>query len=295
MAKNEKNKTGEGTMVSEAMIKEEPAGALAQFEDYGDDAGAGTKHLSAEEKSIPFLNLLQSNSPEVEKQTVPGAKAGMFLNTVTKELIDGKKGLIIQPVYADRSIVEWKDRDKGGGLVGSHQPNSPEALEAKDAHGGNFFSTKENPVRRGENFMVDTRYLYCNILTDDGEEFAGAYFLLAASKSKIKPTQNFISSIDMLRGKPPLFAARAHLTSVVEIQKGSGKEFYNVRFMPYLPGKAWREVLIPGKGPDGKKHPLLVAGRQFYDAITGGALKADFDTQAMDAEAAEAAEEKRHF
>lgn len=295
MAKNDKSKE---TVVAEAasIVKEQAAGALAKVEDYGDDRGAGTSHLAADEKSIPFLNLLQSNSPEVEKQTVPGAKAGMFLNTVTKELIPGNVGLVIQPVWHDRSIVEWKDRDKGGGLVGRHSPTSPEALEAKEAHGGNFISTKENPVRRGENFMVDTRYLYCNILSEDGEEFTGAYFLLAASKSKIKPTQDFVTSIDILRGRPPLFAARAHLTSVVQIQKGSGKEFYNIRFMPHVQGATYRDTLIPAKAADGvTKHPLLVIGRQFQDAITGGVLKADFDAQAVDAEAAETAEEHRHF
>lgn len=295
---NTKNKTGAETVVAESasMVKEAPAGALAQYDDYGEDAGAGTSHLAADEKSIPFLNLLQSNSPEVEKQTVPGARAGMFLNTVTKELIPGNVGLIIQPVWHDRSIVEWKDRDKGGGLVGRHSPTSPEAVEAKEAHHNSWIGTKEDPVRRGENFMVDTRYLYCNILTEDGEEFTGAYFLLAASKSKIKPVQDFVTAIDILRGRPPLFAARSHLTTVVQIQKGSGKEFHNIRFMPYLPGKTYRDTLIPGKAADGvTKHPLLVVGRKFQDAITGGTLKADFDTQAMDAEAAENAEEKRHF
>lgn len=295
-----KNKTGAGTVVEEskAIVKEEPAGALAQadFDDYGDDAGAGTSHLGTDEKSIPFLNLLQSNSPEVEKQTVPGARGGMFLNTVTKELIPGNVGLIVQPVWHDRSIVEWKDRDKGGGLVARHSPTSPEAVEAKEAHHNSWIGTKEDPVRRGENFMVDTRYLYCNILTEDGEQFAGGYFLLAASKSKIKPVQDFVTAIDILRGRPPLFAARAHLTSVVQIQKGSGKEYFNVRFLPYLPGKTYRDTLIPAKAEDGvSKNPLLVIGRKFQDAITGGVLKADFDTQAMDAEAAETTEEKRHF
>lgn len=280
---------------STAMTKEAPA-ALVQVptDEYGDERGLGTSHLAADEKSIPFLNLLQSNSPEVEKQTVPGARAGMFLNSVTKELTPGNVGFVIQPVWHDRSIVEWKDRDKGGGLVGRHSPTSPEALEAKDSHGGNFISTKENPVKRGENFLVDTRYLYCNILTDDGQEFTGAYFLLAASKSKIKPTQDFVTAIDIIRGRPPLFAARARLTAVTQIQKGSGKEFWNIRFMPYVEGQTYQQTLIPGKGPDGQKHPLLVAGRAFYDAITGGVLKADFDAQAMEA-VDEGVEEKRHF
>jgi hypothetical protein len=290
MAKQDKSKD---TVVAEALVKGQPAGALAQFEDYGEDRGMGAGHLTAEEKSIPFLELLQSNSPAVEKQLVPGAKAGMFLNTVTKELIPGNVGLVIQPVYADRSIVEWKPRDSGGGLVARHTPTSPEALEAKDAHQGSWIATKDNPVMRNGNNMVDTRYLYCNVLSEDGEEFTGAYFLLAASKSKIKPTQNFVTAIDIIRGKPPLFAARARLTSVVEIQKGSGKEYHNVRFMPYLPGKTYLETLIPGKGADGTKHPLLVAGRAFYDAITGGVLKADFDAEKMEAD--EATEEKRHF
>lgn len=302
MAKSDKSKdtvVAEAAKASEALAQTAPAGALAKATDseYGDDAGLGTSHLSASEKSIPFLNLLQSNSPEVEKQTVPGARAGMFLNSVTKELIPGNVGLVIQPVYCDRWIVEWKDRDKGGGLVGRHLYTSPEVQEAMDAHQGNLISTKENPVKIGENFLVDTRYLYANILTEDGEDVLG-YFLLAASKSKIKPTQDFVTAIDILRVgearvRPPLFAARARLTAVTQIQKGSGKEFWNVRFMPFVAGKSYSECLIPGK-LDGQKHPLLVAGRKFYDGVTKGQLKADFETETFDAPSEEA-EEKRHF
>lgn len=288
-----KNKSADTVIAEAALAKDtsgqSPLAVATPSSGWGEYSGLGTGHLTAEEKSIPFLILLQSNNPEVEKQTVPGAKAGMFLNSVTKELIPGNVGLIIQPVYADRSIVEWKDRDKGGGLVGRHSPTSPEALEAKDANGGSFIGTKERPVKRGENFMVDTRYLYANILTDDGEDFTGGYFILGASKSKIKPTQGYLTAIDMLRGKPPLFAARARLTSVVEIQKGSGKEYHNVRFMPFLEGKTHTDCLLP------QGHPLLLAGFNFYKAVTGGTMKADFDKESFEGPADEAAEEKRHF
>lgn len=289
-----KDKSKETVVAEVALATTAPAGALAQVDDYGDDKGAGLSHLTASEKSIPFLNLLQNNSPEVENKTIEGAAGGMLLNSVTKELIDGEKGLLIQPVYCDRWIVEWKDRDKGaGGLVARHLFTSPEVQEAMDRNAGSLIGTKEKPVKNGENFLVDTRYLYCNILTEDGNEVDG-YCLIAASKSKIKPTQNFVSAVDYIRGKPPLFAVRARLKVFLDTQKATGKRFYNLSFMPFVQGKSYQETLIPAKATDGSKHPLLIAGRQFMDAITAGKLQADFNTESFESPSEEA-EEKRHF
>jgi hypothetical protein len=68
--------------------------------DFGDDAGAGMEDVKAGEYRIPFLRILQSNSPQVKPPTaggVPGAQAAMIFNTSTGELYDGEKGLVFVP------------------------------------------------------------------------------------------------------------------------------------------------------------------------------------------------------
>jgi hypothetical protein len=263
--------------------------------DWGEFKGAGLKDLPANEKSIPFLNLMQTNSPEVEQQTIPGIKAGDFLNSVTKEVIPGEVGLLIQPIHIERVMVLWRDRDKGGGIVARYEFTSPEVEEAIRHNNGTHISTKEAPLKIGEHFLVDTRYLYAHVLTERGDDTAG-YFIFGANKSKIKPTQDFISSIDQVRGGPPLFAARARMTSVQAVQKGSGKLFKNVKFMPGVEGATYFQTLVPGRDPQdpSKPHPLLLKGAEFRKAILAGQAKADFSAESFEKED-EGATEKRHF
>lgn len=84
------------------------------------DANLGKQHVSQEDLSIPFLRILMTNSPEVEKRGesyVEGAEPGMIFNTVTKELYDGEAGVIVVPAEYLRRATQWKLRENGGGLV----------------------------------------------------------------------------------------------------------------------------------------------------------------------------------
>lgn len=306
MAKGDKAVT-KAPEATEALATTAPAGALAKQSEneYGEDAGAGLKELSANEKSIPFLNLLQANSPEVENNSPPGAKAGMFINSVTKELIDGEKGLLIRPVFVQRTFVEWIDRDKGGGVVARHLFTSAEVQDAIDRNGGSVIASKEKPLKHGENFLVDTRYLYCHVLNEQLQ--VEGYFVLAGAKSKVKPVQNFYSAIDQIKGGPPMWSCIARLTSFTDIQKKSGKQFKNVRFMPHIEGKSYADTKMRGsKNPETTPHVVLgidrdyekalfASGKKFYESIMGGKVAADFDTEGFEAVESEEATEKRHF
>jgi hypothetical protein len=81
-------------MNKEASItKRENAGALSTniFEA---DANAGSQNMTQDDLALPFLKVLGQLSPEVNKQNakfINGAEPGMIVNSVTKELYDGKK------------------------------------------------------------------------------------------------------------------------------------------------------------------------------------------------------------
>ena len=95
MSKEENNKE---------VIKKEEAGALSTklFEA---DAGKGTQNITQEDLALPFLKVLGQLSPEVNKQNakfITGAEPGMIVNTVTKELHDGAKGINVIPVHYER-------------------------------------------------------------------------------------------------------------------------------------------------------------------------------------------------
>ena len=88
-------------MNKEANItKRENAGALSSniFEA---DAGAGSQNIAQDDLALPFLKVLGQLSPEINKQNakfINGAEPGMIVNSVTKELYDGKKGIDVIPV-----------------------------------------------------------------------------------------------------------------------------------------------------------------------------------------------------
>ena len=99
------------------IAKKEEAGALAvnMFEA---DANAGSQNIGQDDVALPFLKVLGQLSPEINKKHakyVEGAEPGMILNSVTKELFDGDKGIEVIPVFYNRKYLEWQDRGEGVG------------------------------------------------------------------------------------------------------------------------------------------------------------------------------------
>jgi hypothetical protein len=88
--------------------------AVAQM-DYEDYAGAGTENADKDSFAIPFLVVLQPLSPAVVDGTVPGAKAGMLMNSVTNELYES---VYVVPCHFQRRYVRWAPRETGGGYKG---------------------------------------------------------------------------------------------------------------------------------------------------------------------------------
>ena len=89
------------------------------------DAGSGFEAVDRDSVAIPFLAVLQKGSPQCDEDDdayIDGAKAGMFFNTATGQIFDGKKGVTLIPAYFERMYVEWAPRDSGGGFRGTHDP-----------------------------------------------------------------------------------------------------------------------------------------------------------------------------
>ena len=110
-----------------SIAKRENAGAVAtnMFEA---DAGAGSQNITQEDLALPFLKVLGQLSPEINKQNakfISGAEPGMIVNSVTKELYNGNKGINVIPVHYERQYVEWQDRGQSG--------NAPVAIHSADS------------------------------------------------------------------------------------------------------------------------------------------------------------------
>ena len=110
-----------------SVTKRENAGPLAT-DVFEADANAGSQNITQDDLALPFLKVLGQLSPEINKQNakfIKGAEPGMIVNSVTKELYDGTKGIDVIPVHYQRQYVEWQDRGQTG--------NAPVAIHKADS------------------------------------------------------------------------------------------------------------------------------------------------------------------
>jgi len=113
----------------EVSKKEEPglpANLLADLE----TEGAKREVMSKDDMAIPFLQILQSLSPQCTKgeaEYIKGAVASELFNTVTKERFvtyddddNAVTALHVVSIHYKPSYIEWVPRANGGGFVGEY-------------------------------------------------------------------------------------------------------------------------------------------------------------------------------
>ena len=251
-------------MAGKEVAKKEST-AVGQVIDYGEYGGQGMEDVSPDELVVPFINIIQGLSDELE--TVEGAKLGMFVNSVSSELIDGKTGFLFVPAKRDRCYVEWIPRKRGGGLVARHEIDAQIVLEAQNATegGGKFGALYVNGGdAETENELRHTFYLV-GVLLDEETWEPITQACLSFSSTKIKKYKAFMSTINMVKGNPPppLFA---HVVRVISVkEKNKHGEYYNFSLSP-----AAGNVAASMIGPE---HPAFQAAAALYKGLLEGTAK----------------------
>lgn len=241
------------------------AGALTAF-DYGADAGTGFEGVKGKDLSIPFITLLQANSPQVEKNDPEGSKSGMIMNSVTHQLIEGKVGQPFLPCYREDLYMEWTPRDSGGGLVDRHVPDSDVVKKAIATADKKFAKLR---LSNG-NDLVETYNVYGLTLATDGVTVEG-FAVVSCSSTKITPFKKWYTNMFMIKGRPPLYAHRAIIKSVSDKNK-KGQSYFNFDFVPLL-GTTKASLINPSENAE-----LLTEAKEFREMVISGAAKADFST-----------------
>lgn len=148
-----KKETEVATVKASAQL---PAG-MTDMEELLRDAGAGVDDLSPDDVAVPYLYVLQSNSPQVNPDSdayIEGAKPGMFFNNVSMEIYEGREiGLTVIPCAYERKYVEWVPRDSGGGYVADHAIDSGILSECTP-------NEKKIPCLKNGNLVIETAYHY---------------------------------------------------------------------------------------------------------------------------------------
>lgn len=191
--------------------------------DYGEYAGAGFENQSRDDYSVPFLEVLQGLSPEIEQ--LDSAKPGHIINKVTKDLYAGKDGIAFVPCFTQHVYVEWVPRDSGGGFVATHALDSDVVRVAK-----------ENAPRMGKivlengNELLETFYVFGVQVAEDG---SSSQAVIAFTSTKIKKYKAWMTKARTIQIRlpngskinPPLFAHVYRLKTIKESNKHG--EFYN--------------------------------------------------------------------
>jgi hypothetical protein len=241
-------------------------GELVSFS-YGDMAGAGFENMGADDQVVPFVRMLQALSPEVAKKSerIEGARAGMFINTATRDVFED---FVFVPVSTRQVYVEWRDREKGGGVVAQHEVSSPVVREARDR------ASRFNDLRTADgNTLVQTYYV-AGLMLEDADDCDGTPVMLAFTSSAIKAYKQGIGGLLKFSRSAPLFAHRLRISSTeMENDRGAWNTWAIGPVNPVAGN--WRAgtsaSLIDPSGPQGA---LLQAASEFLASYQSGEVKA---------------------
>jgi hypothetical protein len=235
--------------------------AVGQVIDFSQDAGAGLEGADKDSFAIPFLTVLQPLSPIVVEEAVPGAKAGLFMNTVTNEL---RPDVLIVPCSFQRRFLRWQPREKGGGYKGEFNPADVETGKVEGLQvgpdDGRYYIGGTNPKEHDQ--LKDTRNHYILILNPETGGFTPA--LLSLASTQIKKSKRLLSRIQGIQMKkadgslftPPSWSHIYKVRAVLE-QNDQGK-WYGVEF----------DMHGPVDDPQ-----LYAAGKAFYEQVSAGKIK----------------------
>jgi len=192
------------------------------------DAQKGFENVKTESLAPPILKLLQNGSSEAQKRNqnyVEGAEPGMFLNTVTKQLYDGDKGIQVIPCHYKLEFQEWADYGTGSGRPEMIYPDSSDILEKTTKGADN-----KDRLQNG-NYILTVGQHFVIIVGDKGSETA--MISMSSSQGKISRKWNSMMKSISLDGKdgpftPPSFSHIYKLSSVLNTGKGNQWYGYNV-------------------------------------------------------------------
>ena len=202
-------------------------GGLPSTALYEGDAHAGFENVKTSSLALPILKLLQNGSGEAQKRNqnyVEGAEPGMLLNTVTKKLYDGAKGIEVIPCHYKLEYQEWADFGTGSGR--------PENIF--DAN-SDILSKTKNEI--GKDRLENGNYIQTvgqhYVLIRDGNSTENALISMSSSQGKVSRKWNSMMMSITLDGKngpytPPSFSHKYRLTSVLNSGKGNQWYGYNV-------------------------------------------------------------------
>ena len=175
----------------------------------------GNENVDVSTLSVPRIKQLQKMSDEVDKhhpKYVQGAEAGMFINSLSNELL-GEKLYLINIKFHTKFVV-WRTREAGGGLIDACST----LKEAQD-----LIAVQED---KPENFQIQETHSHTVMMKnpETGELSMPAIFDFAASKLFI--SKNWNTQLNLKGGDR--FSGLWEM-STVAVENRAGATYLNVK------------------------------------------------------------------
>ena len=277
---------------TDVAVAEEKVTAVVAAADagvWGDYAGQGMEGTDKDSFAIPFLQLLQKSSPAVDEDApeyIKGAKAGMLMNSVSKQLFDGKAGVTIIPCSYKRTFIQWGGiESKDSGFKGEFTPEQIESMQQSGIIlniGGRLYKPNADGTvqEKVNDVYVDTRTHFVLIIDAEGNTSQAILNLSSTQVKKSKAlmtmlSQNKVTLGDGRKVTPPTFA---NIVTVHTIPESNDKG-------------SWSGIQFTLAGLIEDKQ-LFDEAKSFYAAVTSGAVKVD---QSKSTDSAEAAAQSDKF
>lgn len=255
-----------------------PSTLVNDFEAYAEQNDV--RDIESDEVITPRIAILQGASPQVKKSSaeyIAGAEEGHLLNTGTKKVYDGGKGIVIVPCFTQRVYNEWIPKDSGGGLV--RRWGDDDSFKNIDSgyheEKGKWqsFETDDKGKKTVKTEIIKTADYYVLLIDEETGSFMPAVIGFSGTKYKVhRKLINDISLPDMLKKDgsgtftPPPFARVYRLTTVPE--SNADNSWFNYR---------WERL----GGVESLKNAdaIVEAAKQFRKMVIEGTAKVADDIQ----------------
>jgi hypothetical protein len=199
----------------DASLATKPTTALSAelLAELAKDAGAGSENVRPEDMVIPFVTVLQKNSPQVDDaggSYIEGAKPGQFFESGTQSVYDT---LQVIPCEFKTMMVEWHPRETGGGFVGQHEVGYEKQFQRND---------RGQWVTDVGTLLIQTMYFYCLLIQPSGDTMPVVF---SFTSSQLKKARTWVTRLvskkitDPGTGKkftPPFYEMIWNVSSVAE-------------------------------------------------------------------------------
>lgn len=186
----------------------------------------GAENIGVQDLQIPYLQIVQKGSPEVDKghkdyatKRIKGVESGDIIDTVTREIVFAsnkpEKLLEVIPCGYLTMYLEFRDRNQGGGFVAVH--TDPRILTKAKRVDNKDILENGNELHKSAQYFV--------LYKDNAGVWRNA--ILSMKSTQLKKSRNWNSLMTSFRtpdgkGVLPIFARRYFFGTATESSaKGS--------------------------------------------------------------------------